>query len=117
MVATIVFTPFARPATIMNLTGLQLAMLLFCGVNVIVAYGCFAEALEHWEASRVSAVLALVPLLTLTFMELCAAIAPSLSKSEGLNFKGWIGAALVVAGSMQCALGRRGKDDTGPPLE
>ena len=43
------------------------AVLLFCAANTLVAYGAFAAALNHWEASRVSAVLALTPLATLGF--------------------------------------------------
>ena len=41
------------------------ALLLACCMNTLVAYGAFAEALAHWEASRVSAILATTPLLCL----------------------------------------------------
>lgn len=115
--ALLAFTPMARPATIVDLNGLQLFMLLFCGANVIVAYWCFTESLAHWEASRVSAVLALVPLLTLLFVELCEAFAPSIAQSEGLNLLGWVGTGLVVVGSIQCALGRSSRPDEALPLE
>lgn len=115
--ALLTFTPMARPATIADLNGLQLGMLLFCGVNAIVAYWCFTESLAHWEASRVSAVLALVPLLSILFVELCEIFAPSIAKSEGLNLVGWIGTGLVVGGSILCALGRRSPPDEGLPME
>ena len=61
--ATILLLPTASPATIQALTPGQLCMLLFCAVNTIVAYGAFAEALQHWEVSRVSAILAPRPWL------------------------------------------------------
>ncbi len=109
--AVLVYTPTASPMTILELSGFELFLLLFCGVNVIIAYGCFTEAMAHWEASRVSATLALVPLVTLLFMELCGRFMPRISNAEDLNALGWLGALLVVAGSMQCALGSRAKSD------
>ena len=56
--AVVLFLPTARPASLMELDGAGLALLAFCSLNTLVAYGSFAEALDHWEASRVSAVLA-----------------------------------------------------------
>ena len=109
--AVIVYTPTASPAAVMNLSGFQIFLLLFCGANVIIAYGCFTEAMAHWEASRVSATLALVPLVTLVFMEFCGRFMPSISAAEDLNALGWGGALMVVGGSMQCALGSRPKTD------
>ncbi len=106
LTAVAVYSPGAHPAAVLTLDGFHLFLLAFTGVNVIVAYGCFTEAMAHWEASRVSAVLALVPLVTLVFMEICSRFFPTISGAEDLNALGWIGAAMVVAGSMQCALGR-----------
>lgn len=107
LAAVVVYTPTAKPAGILELNGFQLFLLLFTGANVIVAYGCFTEAMAHWEASRVSAVLAMVPLVTLAAVEFCEAFVPWLARSEGLNALGWLGALMVVGGSMQCALGRK----------
>jgi len=52
-------TPLAQPQQIAGLTGSQLALLFFCALNTILGYGAFAAALEHLEASRVSAVIGL----------------------------------------------------------
>jgi drug/metabolite transporter (DMT)-like permease len=109
--AVLVYTPKASPMTVRDLGGFEIFLLLFCGANVIIAYGCFTEAMAHWEASRVSATLALVPLVTLVFMELCERFMPRISSAEDLNAIGWLGAVLVVGGSMQCALGSRAKTD------
>jgi drug/metabolite transporter (DMT)-like permease len=80
-------------------------MLVFCCANTLIGYGAFAEALEHWEMSRVSAVLALAPLTTLSGMWLIERIAPHLLEPEGLNPTSIVGALLVVSGSALCALG------------
>lgn len=113
LAAVVVYTPTAKPAGILELNGFQLFLLLFTGANVIVAYGCFTEAMAHWEASRVSAVLAMVPLVTLAAVEFCEAFLPWLARSEGLNALGWLGALMVVGGSMQCALGRKKEKKSG----
>jgi drug/metabolite transporter (DMT)-like permease len=67
----LLFSPFAKPQMLLSLSPLHLGMLLFCGFNTLIAYGAFAEALDHWEASRVSAVLALAPLVTLAICVGC----------------------------------------------
>lgn len=101
------FTPIATPETILKLSPLHLGMLLFCGLNTLIAYGAFAEALEHWEASRVSAVLALAPIVTLLSVEAVSSLMPNLIAPEPLTILGVVGAILVVAGSMAIALGRQ----------
>ncbi|MGB0583120.1 MAG: EamA family transporter, partial [Limisphaerales bacterium] len=89
------------------LSGVNLAVLIFCGFNLVIAYGCFTEALQHWEASRISATLSLIPLTTLGVLECCERWIPTFGQSEGLNLLGWVGAVLVVVGSMLCALAKR----------
>ena len=71
-----------------------------------MAYGAFAEALDHWEASRVSAVLAITPMLTLAWMAVLDPLSAHIIP-EPLNALSLAGAALVVAGSMLMSLARR----------
>lgn len=105
--AVLVYLPAASPAKILELTNFQLCILVLCGLNLVLAYGAFTEALRHWEASRISAVLSTIPLLTLGLLEICERWFPGFGRSEGLNTLGWIGAILVVVGSMQCAMARK----------
>ena len=115
--ATFLLLPTATPATIQALTPGQLCMLLFCAVNTIVAYGAFAEALQHWEVSRVSAILALAPLVTLSAMWLTTTVVPGVLEPERLNALSIAGALLVVAGSAVCALSQAGKQETPATIE
>jgi drug/metabolite transporter (DMT)-like permease len=98
--------PLAEPGAVRELDGLQLGVLAFCCANTLIGYGAFAEALEHWEVSRVSAVLALAPLCTLGGMWLVNRLAPAILPPEQLNALSVGGALLVVMGSALCALGR-----------
>lgn len=106
-VCALLFTPFATPKAIFTLNALHLVTLLFCGLNTLVAYGAFAESLEHWEASRVSAVLALAPIVTLVAVWFVSVLAPNLLAPERLSFIGVVGAIAVVVGSVAIALGKR----------
>jgi len=54
----------------LQLTQLQLWLLVFCCINTLIAYGCFAEAMNLWDASKVSATLALAPLFTIGSLKL-----------------------------------------------
>jgi len=104
--AAMLYTPVASPTALLSLNTTQACALVFCIVNMVIAYGTFAEALAHWDASRVSAVLALVPLVTLAVIHVGSGIVPELIAAEPLGAVGVLGACLVVAGSLLMALGR-----------
>jgi drug/metabolite transporter (DMT)-like permease len=103
--------PFAHPSALANLDALHWALLLFCALNTLVAYGAFAEALEHWQASRVSAVLATTPMLCLGVVALVHALWPEAVASEHVGLLGFVGAALVVIGSaLSSLLGQKSEE-------
>ena len=117
LASVIVLLPATHLTTIRALSPGELFMLLFCGVNTIVAYGAFAEAMQHWEVSRVSAVLAIAPLVTLSAMWLTTRIVPGLLEPEHLNALGLAGALLVVSGSAVCALSQAGRQESTAKVE
>jgi drug/metabolite transporter (DMT)-like permease len=96
--------PPAELAQVLELNGLQFGMLVFCCANTVIAYGCFAEALAHWEVSRVSAVVTLAPIVTVLGMQGAAWLWPTGLPAESLSGWNLLGASLVVAGSMTTAL-------------
>lgn len=103
--ASLLLLPAAAPAALGGLTPWAWFLLAFCSVNTLVAYGSFGEALRHWEASRISAVLAVTPLLTLAFSALIEALPVGYHGGEQVDALSLAGAGLVVAGSAACALG------------
>ena len=104
---TLLFSPLATPYKVLTLSPLHAGMLLFSALNTLLAYGAFAEALDHWEASRVSAVLALTPVVTLVAMRAVSLFMPTLIAPEHLTLLGIVGAVLVVSGCAAIALGNR----------
>ncbi|MTJ12011.1 DMT family transporter [Anabaena sp. UHCC 0187] len=102
----LLFTPFAKIKTIFTLDSFHFSTLLFCAFNTLIAYGAFAESLAHWQASRVSSVIALTPIITLTSVWLMSVSFPSIITPENISLTGIFGALLVVSGSISIALGR-----------
>lgn len=106
--ASIVLLPLSAPGTLGALDRLHAIAFAYCALNTLIAYGAFAEALAHWEASRVSAVLALTPLMTVASVAVAARVWPELVHAERIAWTGWLGAALAVVGSALSSLaGRR----------
>jgi drug/metabolite transporter (DMT)-like permease len=103
MAGALCFLPATELTPVLELSAWQWGIVAFCCLNTIVAYGAFAEALQHWQAANVSAVLAITPLLTIGFAQLLAYFYPQFP-SESLNIWAWVGAVLVVMGSMLTAL-------------
>ncbi|WP_043318758.1 DMT family transporter [Microbulbifer sp. HZ11] len=100
------FLPVSTPSSALTLDGLGWALLLFLTANTLIAYGAFAKAMAAWEASRVSATLALVPLMTLALSAVISAFWPGYIESEPMNWISWVGAFTVVLGSLLAAIGR-----------
>jgi len=105
VVCALVFWPFSTPSTLRGVSSFEAVVIGFCALNTLIAYGAFAAALAHWEASRVSAVLALTPLATLAYSAAIGHWWPGYAAPESLSLESWAGAGLVVAGSLLTALG------------
>lgn len=103
-IASVLLWPFAHPAALLRLDPLHGALLVYCALNTLGAYGCFAEALAHWEASRVSTILAVTPLLSIAAVTTVYGFWPALIRPEHVTWLGFAGAIIVVAGSALAAL-------------
>ncbi len=96
----ILLLPLASPGLILKLDPIRIGLLIFCAVDTVIAYGCFSEALDHLEASRVSLAVAVTPLVTIGTAALGAALFPAYLRPEMIGGVGLAGAFLVVAGIM-----------------
>ena len=96
-IGVVFFFPASSFDELPKLSTFQWSLILFCGLNTLIAYGSFSEALTHIEASRVSAILATTPLITLFLVQ----ISPkTIINPEPLNFIVIVGAFFVVTGSI-----------------
>jgi drug/metabolite transporter (DMT)-like permease len=106
-VCAVIFSFFANPQSILQLSPFYLLLLIFCVFDTLVAYGAFSEALNHLEASKVGALLPLSPIITLIATWILSLVAPNLMEPEHISILGGLGGGLVVAGSMAIALGQK----------
>ena len=102
----LIFLPFSEPLQALQQNQVGIILLAFCCINTLLAYGCFAEALNHLEATRVSAILAITPILTIAFSYFTSLWFPEIIELETLNNLSITGACMMVCGSMMSALSK-----------
>ena len=100
---TLAFLPFSDFSALPQLSNMQWLLIVFCGLNTLIGYGSFAEAMAHIEASKVSAILALTPLVTVSVAHLIPLEGLAVEPITALTL---CGAALVAGGSMLTALSK-----------
>lgn len=94
------FFYWAKPMALSRLNLTTWCWLVFCALNTVLAYGAFAESLKYLPASRISLILALTPLGTISLVYGLKIIFPLLLKAPELNAVAMLGAFFVVSGSI-----------------
>lgn len=102
--ATLVLFFWSDFSSYHSITTIQWWFIAYACINTVIAYGAFAEALNHWNASRVGMVLALTPVITLLFINSFAYLFPHLLAAESIQFVGFLGMLFIVIGSMLASL-------------
>lgn len=105
LASALLLLPTTSLGVVVTLDRGELVLLGFLALNTLVAYGAFAEALKHWEASRVGAVLATQPIVTLLGAVAGAHFLPRWFAPAPLTATAVAACLAVVAGSVICALG------------
>lgn len=103
----LVFLPLSDPLSIFTLSTQALLGLAFCTTSTLIGTGCFAEALAHWEASKISATLTTIPLFTLLFMQILKHHPGFTITAEPITLFTLTGALLVVCGATMVAIAKR----------
>ena len=84
-----------------DFTGLQWedwALLVFLGINTIVAYGAIAEAIKLIPLSLISMLVAVNPLVTLAGMMAIEQILPGQLVVDAIGVVGYLGALAAITG-------------------
>ncbi|OOH91468.1 EamA family transporter [Pasteurellaceae bacterium 15-036681] len=105
---TLLISPFADFGQISQINNsFLIGCFIFCCLNTLIGYGAYAEALNHWDASKVSVVTILVPIFTMLFSSLAHWIMPERFSSPDMNLLSYIGAFIVVSGTILSAVGHK----------
>lgn len=102
---TLVFMPFMHIHQTQALSGLVLACFIFCCLNTLIAYGAYAEALNYWDASKVSVITILLPIFTMAFQAIGHLILPDEIAPLTMNLLSYFGALIVIIGTILSTLG------------
>jgi len=92
LIPTVVWTEFN------NLNFGSWLLMIFLGVNTLLAYGCLSEAVNYIPLWLISVVITLNPFITLTAMSLLSALAPGWVEPEVIGLWGYIGASIAIFG-------------------
>ena len=106
--SSFVFLPFAEPSQIAHIGNPFLwGCFIYCCLNTLIGYGSFGEALNHWDASKVSIVATLIPVFTMIFSTIGHYLAPDYFAASDMNIVSYVGAMVVVAGALLAVAGEK----------
>jgi drug/metabolite transporter (DMT)-like permease len=105
----VMMAPLCRFADLLSLDFKGWLLLLFLGVNTLLAYGALSEAFVHAPANVVSIIITLNPLITLAIMGLGKVAGVRWLPPETIHWYGYCGALIALFGASVVVLKRRGR--------
>ncbi len=82
-------------------------LLVFLGINTIVAYGCLAEAFKYLEANKISVIITLNPIITFTVMAILGSMNLDWIDAEVITIYGVIGGIFVLFGAIMVVIPKK----------
>jgi drug/metabolite transporter (DMT)-like permease len=98
LVSSFALLPMADLSALPGLEFTPWTLLLFFGLNTVLAYGALGYALKHAPASQVSVIISANPLLTLLILAVMSRFSEMIASTEKIDPLGYVGAGLVVIG-------------------
>ncbi|MEN8157012.1 MAG: DMT family transporter [Bacteroidota bacterium] len=92
--------PFVAFSSLQGLPAAQWPILIFLGLNTVLAYGSLALAIKFTEATRVSVIITLNPIITFVAMAILTRMDVSWIGPEDFSVYSIIGALMVLAGAI-----------------
>lgn len=99
-IPAILYAPFVNFTAFSNLDFSSWMIVIFLGMNTLVAYGCLALAFKYTEAYKVSLIVTVNPIITLITMAILATMNVQWIKTDSLSIYSMLGATLVIGGAI-----------------
>lgn len=109
---SLMFLPFVEFSRIPLLTLSEWFLLIFLGVNTLLAYGSLALALKYAEANKVSVIITMNPIITFIVMALLELSAVNWIEYEQFTLLSIAGAVLVFGGAVMVILSGSNRNKT-----
>lgn len=96
----LLFLPFIKPASFLELDFANWMLMVYLGVNTLIAYGFLALAFKYLEANKISVIVTMNPIITFIIIGLLTYYEVTWIESEKLTARGVFAAILVVIGAV-----------------
>jgi drug/metabolite transporter (DMT)-like permease len=116
----LIYLPFINLSPIFQLSWEWWLLLLFLGANTLISYSTLAEALRYIEASKVSVIIFLNPIITFLIMGSLTFLKVGWITHERFSMLTVLGASLVISGAFLVVRKRKSiapKSETGKHAE
>ena len=108
---SLLFLPFVEFDKFSGLDFGDWMLLLFLGVNTLLAYGSLALALKYAEANKISVIITLNPVITFAVMALLGEASVTWISPEHFTPLSIAGAAIVFTGASIVVISRRKRNE------
>ena len=102
----ILYIPFINLGPVLELSWVWWLLLLFLGLNTLVAYGSLSQALKYTEANKVSIIILINPMITFIVMAILSNMDVSWIDPERFSIYSLVGAAIVLGGALLVVRGK-----------
>lgn len=96
----IMLLPWVDFSVFQNLSFSLWLLVLFLGINTVLAYGSLAEAFQYMEANKVAVIIVINPIITIITMSILSYFEVEFVEPEFVGLIGIIGALLVISGAV-----------------
>jgi drug/metabolite transporter (DMT)-like permease len=100
LVPMLMYLGLADFETLSHLSFGMWLLLIFLGLNTLIAYGSLSEAFKYLEATKVSVIITLNPIITISTLTLMAYMEVTIIHTSIISVLGFVGAVLVVLGAI-----------------
>lgn len=107
LVPAILMIPLVDFGALASLSLALWGLMLFLGLNTLLAYGAIAEAFRFLPANKVGIIVTLNPIITIVTMALLSVVGVDWIEPERISVYGFTGAALILAGVMTAIVVKR----------
>lgn len=109
-IPALAYIPLVQFSSLAGLSWEMWLLMIFLGLNTLVAYGALAEALKYTEANKISIIITCNPIITILVMGALELLAVSWIEPEDLNLKALASGILVILGAVLVVARRRRKN-------
>jgi len=98
LIPVVLLIPWVDFEVVVSLSLPLWALMIFLGLNTLLAYGAIAEAFRFLPANKVGIIVTINPIITIVTMGLLTSIGVSWIEPQRISLYGFLGAILILAG-------------------